>query len=183
MSVPPIVLHAYRGEVDAIRQLVAEGESLTTLGDNFDLNGAAFHGYAELCSYLLENGADPNHPRPDTGEMPLHAALCKRESAAHAEVVRILLAAGADPNRCTSPGVETGCFMRDTRTRGETPLHRAAAFGTVDAIRALLAAGAQLDAKDINGDSPLGWASWHLRPAPILRLLCYRSFRIHPDAR
>jgi ankyrin repeat protein len=54
--------------------------------------------------------------------------------------------------------------MRDIRTRAETPLHRAAAFGSEAAIRMLLDAGARRDAKDMNGDSPLTWASWHLRP-------------------
>ena len=32
----------------------------------------------------------------------------------------------------------------------------------------------------MNGDTPLTWASWHLRPAAILRLLCYDGFAIHP---
>jgi palmitoyltransferase len=77
--------------------------------------------------------------------------------------------------------VETGGFMRDVRTCGETPLHRAAAFGDEEAIRLLLEAGAKIDAKDAHGDSPLSWASWHLRPDAILRLLLYGSFRIHPN--
>lgn len=33
----------------------------------------------------------------------------------------------------------------------------------------------------MNGDSPLTWASWHLRPASILRKLCFGGFSIHPD--
>jgi hypothetical protein len=41
----------------------------------------------------------------------------------------------------------------------------------------LLGAGARLDAKDNHGDSPLAWASWHLRPRSILRLLCYGVYR------
>jgi hypothetical protein len=32
---------------------------------------------------------------------------------------------------------------------------------------------------DMNGDSPLTWASWHLRPASVLRKLCYGDFAIH----
>jgi ankyrin repeat protein len=47
----------------------------------------------------------------------------------------------------------------------------------------LLDAGAKRDAKDGNGDSPLSWASWHLRPDSILKLLCYDGFKIHPDRR
>ena len=71
--------------------------------------------------------------------------------------------------------------MRDCRTKAETPLHRAAAFGTEESIQLLLDARATIDAKDMNGDSPLNWASWHLRPAAILRKLCYGTFRIRPD--
>ncbi len=47
----------------------------------------------------------------------------------------------------------------------------------------LLKAGAVIDAKDMNGDSPLSWASWHLRPDSILKKLCYGEFKIHPDRR
>jgi ankyrin repeat protein len=57
-------------------------------------------------------------------------------------VVKVLLAKGADPNRTTKPSVETRAFMRDCRTRAETPLHRAAAFATEDAIQLLLDGGA-----------------------------------------
>ena len=68
-------------------------------------------------------------------------------------------------------GIETGAFMRDVRTRGETPLHRAAAFGSEATIRMLLDAGADRHLRDAHGDSPLSWASWHLRPRSVLRLL------------
>jgi hypothetical protein len=71
--------------------------------------------------------------------------------------------------------------MRDCRTKGETPLHRAAAFGDEEAIQLLLDACAAIDAKDTHGDSPLTWASWHLRPVSMLRKLCYGNFRIHPN--
>jgi len=172
---------AYYGDVSAIRFLINEGESLTSLGENLDLNGAAFHGHWRLCQFLTEKGADVNHPQPDTGETPLHSALCKANSAAHTQVVKVLLAAGANPNCVTKASVETGGFMRDCRTKAETPLHRAGAFGTDESIQLLLEAGATVDAKDMNGDSPLTWASWHLRPASILRKLCYGSYRIRPD--
>ena len=58
--------------------------------------------------FLLENGADSNQPLPDTGETPLHAALCKANSQAHELVIKVLLAHGARPNCATNPGVETG---------------------------------------------------------------------------
>ncbi len=174
---------AYYGDVSAIRYLLANGESLETLGENVDLNGAAFHGHWRLCQFLIEHGADANHPQADTGETPLHAALCTSDRLAHDLVLKVLLAAGANPNSVTKESVETGGFMRDCRTKGETPLHRAAAFGTEETIQILLDAGATIDVKDMNGDSPLTWASWYLRPDSILRQLCYGDFSVRTGRR
>lgn len=174
---------SYYGDVSAIRYLLAHGESPTALGENLGLNEAAFHGHWRLVEYLVERGADVNLPLPDTAETPLHAALCKANRPAYDEVVRVLLAHGANPSCATTPGAVTGGFMRDVRTCGETPLHRAAAFGSEDTVRRLIDAGARLDAKDAHGDSPLTWASWHLRPDAILRMLCYDGFSIHPARR
>ena len=172
---------AYYGDVSAIRFVVGHGETLASLGDNRGLHGAAFHGHWRLCEYLLERGADANAGLSATGETPLHAALCTPRRGAHDLVLRTLLAHGADPNRATKPAVETGAFMRDCRTRGETPLHRAAAFGTEDTIDLLLLAGAVREARDMNGDTPLAWASWYARPDTILRRLCFGTLSIHPE--
>jgi ankyrin repeat protein len=73
--------------------------------------------------------------------------------------------------------------MRDCRTKAETPLHRAAAFGNEETIQLLLEAGAAIDAKDMNGDSPLSWASWYQRSDSILRKLCYGNFSIRAGRR
>jgi uncharacterized protein len=174
---------AYYGDVSALRFLLEHGESLASLGDDYGLNTAAFHGHWRLCALLIERGADVNRPLPDTGETPLHSALCTSDRTAHDLVLRVLLGAGARPNCATKAGVATDAFMRDCRTRGETPLHRAAAFGTEATIQMLLDAGAAKDARDVNGDSPLSWGSWHLRPDAILRMLCFGEFSIRPDRR
>jgi ankyrin repeat protein len=179
-GVPLIKWCAYYGDVSAVRVLLSNGETLASLGDDLGLGGAAFHGHWRLCQFLLEHGADANVAL-DAGETPLHLAACKANRPAYDAVVRVLLAHGADPNRTTRAAAETGAFMRDVRTRMETPLHRAAAFGTETVIRLLLDAGARRDAKDMNGDSPLSWASWHLRPDSILRMLCYDDFRVRSD--
>jgi ankyrin repeat protein len=171
---------AHHGDVSAIRFLLDRGESLHSLGDNFDLNGAAFHGHWRLCQFLIERGADPNRALADTGETPLHAACSVANRPWHDDVVQVLVANGASPNQTTLHGAPTGAFMRDATTKGETPLHRAAAFASERAIRLLLDAGARKDARDMHGESPLAWASWHLRPAAILRALCYDGFTIHP---
>jgi FOG: Ankyrin repeat len=172
---------AYYGDVSAIKFLLTRGTSLAALGENLGLNAGSFHGHWRLCKFLLEQGANVNHREADTGETALHAALCTPNRLNHNLVLRVLVAAGGDPNIATRPGIETGCFIRDCRSKGETPLHRAAAFGDEEAIQLLLDLGAKLDAKDVHGDSPLSWASWYARSTPILRLLCYGNFRVRPN--
>ena len=159
---------AYFGDVSAIRFLLVSGESLDSLGAD-PLIGAAFHGHWRLCQFLIEHGADVNAALSDTGETALQAVLCTADRSAHDLVLKVLLASGANPNRATKPGVETYGFMRDCRTKGETPLHRAAAFGSEETIQLLCDRGAALDAKDMHGDSPLSWGSWYGRPDSILR--------------
>jgi len=65
--------------------------------------------------------------------------------------------------------------MRDAYLKGETPLHRAAAYGNAAIIKMLLGAGAEPSAKDANGDTPISWGSWHLRDSVVLRLLIYEG--------
>lgn len=58
-----------------LKFLLANGESLESLGELYGLNAAAFHGHSRLCQFLIEQGADVNKPQLNTGETPLHAAL------------------------------------------------------------------------------------------------------------
>lgn len=169
---------AYFGDVSAIKYLLQNGGSLDALGKDLGLIGACFHGHWQLVQFLIERGAKVNVGMRDTGETALHTALSQTDRGRHNIVVRVLLTAGANPNRVTKKNVATGAFMRDCRTKGETPLHRAAAFGDEEAVQMLLDAGAKVEAVDMNGETPLSWASWYVRPAPILRKLLYGTHRI-----
>lgn len=172
---------AYYGDTSAICALLAHGATLHQLGDDRGLGGAAYHGHWQLCQFLLEQGADANYADAGTGETPLHSAVTNEDRERYDRVVTVLLAHGADPNAATLPNKPTGAFMRDCRTKGETPLHRAAAFGGTRTIEALLAAGADRTKLDANGDSALSWASWYRRPVDVLRLLLYGPHHIHPN--
>jgi uncharacterized protein len=172
---------AYFGDVTACRILLAADQSLDMLGADLGLNGAAFHGHWQLCEFLLENGASTRFADPLTGETPLHSALTNDDRLRYDLVAQVLLRAGADPNAATKPGEPTGAFMRDAKTRGETPLHRGALFGTAETIALLLNAGASRESLDAHGETPLAWASWARRPNEVLRPLLYGEHRIHPQ--
>ena len=77
------------------------GRRWTRSASNLDLNGAVFHGHWQLCEFLIEHGADVNHPLPDTGETPLHSALCKADNPV------------VQPRPQSAPGQRRGPESRD----------------------------------------------------------------------
>ena len=84
----------------------------------------------------------------------------------HPDVVRVLLAHGADPN------------ARDGGDNA-TPLHFAAAQGNVDSVRLLLDAGADVHGTgDLHNGDVIGWAA-RRGNEPVLDLLLARGARHH----
>ncbi len=177
-QVKPLQWLVYYDDVTALKAVLEAGGDLSSLDLGLELGHAAFFGHWKVCDFLLQHGADVNASVKETGERPLHGALAKAGRPYYGYVVRLLLEHGADVNAATIPGQETGAFMRDVRTKGETPLHRAAAYADADMVALLLEYGADREARDANGDSPLSWASEHLRPGSILQLLAFGSHHV-----
>lgn len=175
----PLQWFVYYGDVTALKAVLAAGGDLSSIDLDGELGNAAFNGFWKVCDFLIAHGASAKAVNPDTGETALHAALSKAARPHYAYVVRLLLEHGADANAHTIAGRETGAFMRDVRTKGETPLHRAAAFADEATIELLLRHGADVTAQDAAGDTPISWASWHLRPGAILKLLAHGPHQIN----
>ncbi len=171
--IKPLQWLVYYNDVTGLRSVIENGGTLQSINIHDELGNAAFFGHWKVCDFLINQGADVNYHVDKTNETPLHNALAKAGRPYYFFVVRLLVEKGADINAKTIPGIETGAFMRDVRTRGETPLHRAAAYADEQTISFLIENGADKEAKDANGDSPLSWASEHLRPGRILALLAY----------
>lgn len=176
--VRPLQWFVYYGDVTAMKAVLEAGGDLTSLDLDLELGNAAFFGHWKMCDFLLSHGANANAADPTTGETPLHNALAKAGRPHYLYVIRLLVERGAGVNARTIPGKETGAFMRDVRTKGETPLHRAAAYAGPEIIQYLLNHGADPEARDAHGNSPLSWASEHLRPGAILALLAFGEHRI-----
>jgi ankyrin repeat protein len=132
------------------------------------LAGLCFVNQADCVQLLLAHGAKVNRGRDESMETPLHHALA---GAADIAVIRLLIEHGADVNAKTTPGVCSYNFYGSTPTRGETPLHRAAAFAPIDVVQLLLRAGADRSARDVNGESPHVWAGWYQREKELVELL------------
>lgn len=177
-AVKPLQWLVYYNDTTALRAVLEHGGSLESINLNEELGNAAFFGHWKVCDFLIGQGAEVNAAVDKTGETPLHNALAKAGRPYFFYVVKLLIEKGADPNAKTIAGITTGAFMRDVRTKGETPLHRAAAYADERTISFLLENGADKEARDANGNSPLSWASEHLRPGTILSLLSFGSHRI-----
>lgn len=115
-------------------------EALARRGARVD-NLAAVAGLGRL--------AEAREMLPTADVETRHRALALSAQHGHAEVVRLLLDAGEDPNRYNPKGNHAH----------STPLHQAALSGHDAVVRLLVERGARLDTKDtIHQGSPLGWA-------------------------
>lgn len=166
---------AWEGNTKALDLFYDLGAKITFDSANLLCN-AAYNGKIDSVKWLLNKGEDANFSFTNTGENALHYAISKTsEINDREEIVKVLIAAGTDVNKKTFAGKPTLCFMRDAHLKGETPLHRAAAYGNAVIIKMLLDAGAEPSTKDANGDTPISWGSWHLRDSTVLRLLIYKG--------
>ncbi len=121
------------GYLDTARALAKRGATVDTFP------AAAGLGRVEAVTEML--------PRADS--MEKHVALALAAQLGHAEVVRLLLEAGEDPNRYNPDGVHAH----------STPLHQAALADHAEVVRVLVNGGARLDMRDkVYGGTPLGWA-------------------------
>ncbi len=132
------------------------------------LAGLCYVNQVECVKLILEHGANPNLGRVDSGETPLHHALSNN---AGIEVIQLLIDHKADVNAKTKSDTHSYNFFGDTRTCEETPLHRAAAYASIEIIELLLKSGADPRQKDANGDQPHQRAGRHRRSKEIVEQL------------
>ena len=117
---------------------------------------------ADLVQECLQAGAHAHDPAQQTPAIFRAAA-----AATDPRVIRLLLDAGAELPATLGPGLRRNGY-RD----GYTPLHTAAALNPTPAIiDALVSAGADLDARDREGATPLHTAWTNPSPAVVRALL------------
>jgi ankyrin repeat protein len=164
----PLMLAALRPGGSAIVALLLSKGADPSVADNHGdtaLGLAATIGEAESMRLLLAKGADPM-AKNDKGETSLILASKGRSAAA----IRLLLDRHVDVNAANT-------FFNTVRNgpiamTNLTALHRAAAFGPTEAVADLLAAGANVNARDGRLLTPLHFAVATEYPNPnIVRML------------
>ena len=166
----PLQLAAEHGNAYAVNALVTAGADPNTRVRHgvMPLHWAAGGGSADAVTALISAGADME-ARGEDGATPLHWATT-------ADAVNALIAAGADIEAPDRDGATplNGAYSAETvialleagaepntreEWRGFTPLHYAALWGNTEAIEALVTAGADIEARNFLGETPLHQAA------------------------
>ena len=175
------VASMYRGNVDAVKQLIAKGAP-AKIGDGVmfgssPLYFAASSGDADIVRTLLENGADPNRKMMVIGMFP--ASPLTAAIMGSADVISVLAKHGANIGEKDSDGLnlissatvahrvdviralaKAGVDVNNVDKFGWTPLLYASTidFGDADVVQALLAAGADPKKTSPDGKSAVSQA-------------------------
>ncbi|RYC59947.1 hypothetical protein CHU98_g6255 [Xylaria longipes] len=168
---------AYDGTLHIVKMLLSAGANVNA-PEGYAIQAAAAQGHYEVVEELLKRGADVN-ALTTNDNFAEGTALQGATEAGQTEIVRLLLESGADPNHgsgeCSPPiiaatrGAEVEILDLLVKAKPKidvfggpdmsTPLINAAAFMPVSSIEQLLAAGADINLADSDGDTALIVAS------------------------
>ncbi|XP_030683922.1 ankyrin repeat and KH domain-containing protein 1 isoform X12 [Nomascus leucogenys] len=165
----PLTLAACGGHVELAALLIERGANLEEVNDEgyTPLMEAAREGHEEMVALLLAQGANINAQTEETQETALTLACC----GGFSEVADFLIKAGADIELgCSTPLMEasqeghlelvkyllaSGANVHATTATGDTALTYACENGHTDVADVLLQAGADLEHESEGGRTPL----------------------------
>ena len=176
-----------KNKLPEVRQLLRQGVKPTREALNKAIVKAAWSGKHDILNELLKRTAGEKIPF-SPGVVRVAISKGHKNPGRRIEVVKLLLAAGADINGEGGEALrlamrqedlslvrfllEAGADVNVSNEHGSTPLHYAAFLGDVEFARLFLQAGARLDAKNSDGKTPAQWAVFHQRKevAKLLQL-------------
>lgn len=138
----PLYPVAYEGNIEIAELLIEHGADVKAVNVNgmTPLHMASHNGQAEMAGLLIDKGADPN-AKDNEGRTPLYKGI----QNGHFDFTNVLVNKGGD----------SGCKESHC---GQTALHCAAIKGYNDVTKLLIKAGADVNATDNDGCTPLCYA-------------------------
>jgi ankyrin repeat protein len=176
---PPLIFDAvYRGNLDIVRMLVDAGARVDGVNQGYGLLAAALNcKNADLFEYLWERKASLEGALQSVaqmGSMEYLERLLEAGADVNADIngTPLALAAGAGHTAIVERLIAAGAELEQKGTFGKTALGEAVSSSRMDCARALLDAGASMNACD--DSTLLAEAIWAGRTA-LLRLLLKRG--------
>ena len=155
----PLLFAARQGHIETARALLDAGVNVNQAKDG-DLTTpllmAAINGHYDLANVLLDKGANPNQAALN-GVAPLYAVLNlqwtaragrprlqahREQTLTYLQMLTVLLDHGADPNARLATRVWYSGGLSGVDETGSTPFWRAAYASDIEAMRLLVARGA-----------------------------------------
>jgi ankyrin repeat protein len=167
----PIFLAARQGAIESAVLLIDAGADLKATEPQYGftpMQTAIFNGHYDLASRLIDKGADVNDGSLYTAvEMRNLATYSNRpnppdsdKESSSLDVIKKLLARGADPNRAYTKKIPPRQAQGDiVVTPGATPMYRAMKATDLTVVRLLLDHGANPSVTIKDGSTPLMMAS------------------------
>nr|XP_018668743.1 ankyrin repeat domain-containing protein 17 isoform X3 [Ciona intestinalis] len=200
LGISPLMLAAMNGHTQAVQLLLDMGADINAqieTNRNTALTLACFQGRHEVVSLLVDRKANVEH-RAKTGLTPLMEAA----SGGYAEVGRVLLDKGADPNAAPVPSsrdtaltiaadkghyrfcelvLSRGAQVEVRNKKGNTPLWLACNGGHLDVVNLLVSKGADVNAADNRNVIPL-MAAFRKGHVQVVRWLAKEVSQFPSDA-
>lgn len=151
-GVTPLILAAQNGHSAVVAELISGGADIYSLDEsgNSALTMAVRHRHVETARILYE-AHNPDRIESWTGLYPLHIAAINDD----VWMIRMLLREGAQIDGRSGPGSDE----HGVSWESASALHLACRYHSVNAARELIIAGADINAVDQNGDTPIIVAS------------------------
>src|SRR5215471_18876260 len=175
-------------DLEKTRLLLDHGADVNARSDDLRtplMIAARRPGGAPIVSLLLDHGANPNpNPKPETESSPLIEASMTGDAA----IVELLIRRGADTKAAGQAGLSVAVAAKCTKCVDllaakitdkavyTGSLQDTAVYGDVDAVRLMIDKGADVNAFDFLGRTPLMYAAISdLLPLDVVKLLIERG--------
>lgn len=179
-------------DFEKTRLLLAHGAHVNAKSDDMRtplMIAARRHGAARIVKLLLERGANPNpNAKPTTESSPLIEAL----TAGDDTIAKLLIEHGADAKATADMGLTMAAMMNcpqslellaqkiTDKTVYTLALQNIAVFGDVKSVRLMLDHGADVNAFDPLGRTPLMYAAISdVIPVEVVKLLIERGANVN----